>query len=251
MVDCCTFDSISSTTKSIIIISTKWHVLLSVWVVILLLGMDTFFKHFDNLFTEVVSVNEWYFHQERNHWGRKQVEYVCLHTMQTLKSCVQWITRGIMYWYPNICYSQPFYFFRNMVCATVLPNFSVQFKTCNMVAGVKFPSTWCAPGSESTDYTEYLFPFLPGFAGSCIRKFSTMPFLFCDFNNVCNYASRNDKSYWLSTSSPIPMMPVEESSIRQYISRYVLQCSDFFGLVVTKICHVHKLQMEGSCTYTE
>jgi integrin beta 8 len=61
-----------------------------------------------------------------------------------------------------------------------------------------------------------------GFAGSCIRKFSTMPFLFCDFNNVCNYASRNDKSYWLSTSSPIPMMPVEESSIRQYISRCVV-----------------------------
>jgi collagen type IV alpha len=61
-----------------------------------------------------------------------------------------------------------------------------------------------------------------GFAGSCIRKFSTMPFVFCDFNNVCNYASRNDKSYWLSTSAPIPMMPVEESAIRQYISRCVV-----------------------------
>lgn len=61
-----------------------------------------------------------------------------------------------------------------------------------------------------------------GFAGSCIRKFSTMPFLFCDFNNVCNYASRNDRSYWLSTSAPIPMMPVEESAIRQYISRCVV-----------------------------
>lgn len=46
-----------------------------------------------------------------------------------------------------------------------------------------------------------------GFAGSCIRKFSTMPFLFCDINDVCNYASRNDKSYWLSTNGPIPMMP--------------------------------------------
>jgi len=61
-----------------------------------------------------------------------------------------------------------------------------------------------------------------GFAGSCIRKFSTMPFLFCDFNDVCNYASRNDKSYWLSTNSPIPMMPVEESQIREYISRCVV-----------------------------
>lgn len=49
-----------------------------------------------------------------------------------------------------------------------------------------------------------------------------MPFLFCDFNNVCNYASRNDKSYWLSTNSPIPMMPVEDTAIRQYISRCVV-----------------------------
>lgn len=58
-----------------------------------------------------------------------------------------------------------------------------------------------------------------GFAGSCIRRFSTMPFLFCDINDVCNYASRNDKSYWLSTNGPIPMMPVSEDAIRQHISR--------------------------------
>lgn len=61
-----------------------------------------------------------------------------------------------------------------------------------------------------------------GMAGSCVRKFSTMPFLFCDFNNVCNYASRNDRSYWLSTNEPIPMMPVEESAIKPYISRCVV-----------------------------
>lgn len=48
-----------------------------------------------------------------------------------------------------------------------------------------------------------------------------MPFLFCDFNNVCNYASRNDKSYWLSTTAPIPMMPVNEQGIEPYISRYI------------------------------
>ena len=47
-----------------------------------------------------------------------------------------------------------------------------------------------------------------------------MPFLFCDFNDVCNYASRNDKSYWLSTNEPIPMMPVSNSAITEYISRY-------------------------------
>lgn len=58
-----------------------------------------------------------------------------------------------------------------------------------------------------------------GFAGSCLRRFSTMPFLFCDFNSVCNYASRNDKSYWLSTNAPIPMMPVSEEAIKNYISR--------------------------------
>jgi len=58
-----------------------------------------------------------------------------------------------------------------------------------------------------------------GSAGSCLLKFSTMPFLFCDFMNVCNYASRNDKSFWLSTTAPIPMMPQEERSIEPYISR--------------------------------
>ena len=46
-----------------------------------------------------------------------------------------------------------------------------------------------------------------------------MPFVFCDFNNVCNYASRNDKSYWLSTSEAFPMMPVENREISKYISR--------------------------------
>lgn len=61
-----------------------------------------------------------------------------------------------------------------------------------------------------------------GFAGSCIRKFSTMPFVFCDYNNVCHYASRNDKSYWLSTSAAIPMMPVAEQEIEEFISRCVV-----------------------------
>lgn len=61
-----------------------------------------------------------------------------------------------------------------------------------------------------------------GHAGSCVRKFSTMPFLFCDLNNVCNYASRNDRSYWLATSAPIPMMPVEGNEIVSHISRCVV-----------------------------
>jgi collagen type IV alpha len=61
-----------------------------------------------------------------------------------------------------------------------------------------------------------------GVAGSCVARFNTMPFLFCDFNDVCHYASRNDKSYWLSTNAPIPMMPVANFAIREYISRCVV-----------------------------
>lgn len=63
---------------------------------------------------------------------------------------------------------------------------------------------------------------ISGWAGSCIRRFNTMPFLFCGTDNVCNYASRNDKSYWLSTNAPMPMMPVGETEIQDYISRCVV-----------------------------
>lgn len=62
-------------------------------------------------------------------------------------------------------------------------------------------------------------PIFPGFAGSCLPRFSTMPFIYCNINEVCYYASRNDKSYWLSTTAPIPMMPVDSIQIAQYISR--------------------------------
>uniref|UniRef100_A0A8C5RPA3 Collagen IV NC1 domain-containing protein n=1 Tax=Laticauda laticaudata TaxID=8630 RepID=A0A8C5RPA3_LATLA len=60
-----------------------------------------------------------------------------------------------------------------------------------------------------------------GSAGSCLRKFSTMPFLFCNINNVCNFASRNDYSYWLSTPEPMPMSmaPLTGESIKPFISR--------------------------------
>jgi hypothetical protein len=49
-----------------------------------------------------------------------------------------------------------------------------------------------------------------------------MPFIFCDFNDVCNYASRNDKSFWLSTTAPIPMMPISGNEISPYISRCIV-----------------------------
>ncbi len=59
-----------------------------------------------------------------------------------------------------------------------------------------------------------------GQPGSCLPRFSTIPFLYCSPNEVCYYASRNDKSYWLSTTASIPMMPVAERQIQPYISRY-------------------------------
>lgn len=58
-----------------------------------------------------------------------------------------------------------------------------------------------------------------GQPGSCLPRFSTIPFLYCSPNEVCYYASRNDKSYWLSTTASIPMMPVAEVQIQPYISR--------------------------------
>lgn len=58
-----------------------------------------------------------------------------------------------------------------------------------------------------------------GQPGSCLPRFSTIPFLYCSPSEVCYYASRNDKSYWLSTTAPIPMMPVSENQIQPYISR--------------------------------
>ena len=60
-----------------------------------------------------------------------------------------------------------------------------------------------------------------GSPGSCLRRFSTMPYMFCNLNNVCNLASRNDYSYWLSTSEPMPMSmtPVHGQEIKRFISR--------------------------------
>lgn len=61
----------------------------------------------------------------------------------------------------------------------------------------------------------------PGAAGSCVRVFSTMPFSSCDMNR-CLYASRNDKSYWLSTMANVTREPVMGDSIRSLISRCVV-----------------------------
>ena len=60
-----------------------------------------------------------------------------------------------------------------------------------------------------------------GSAGSCLRMFNTMPFMFCNINDRCTTASRNDYSYWLSTPQQMtPMMdPITGPQIQDYISR--------------------------------
>uniref|UniRef100_A0A4W5NU57 Collagen IV NC1 domain-containing protein n=1 Tax=Hucho hucho TaxID=62062 RepID=A0A4W5NU57_9TELE len=60
-----------------------------------------------------------------------------------------------------------------------------------------------------------------GSMGSCLPRFSTMPFLFCDTDNTCRYAARNDYSYWLSTEKPMPrsMDLIRGDEISSYISR--------------------------------
>uniref|UniRef100_A0A8C6WBW3 Collagen, type IV, alpha 3 n=1 Tax=Nannospalax galili TaxID=1026970 RepID=A0A8C6WBW3_NANGA len=60
-----------------------------------------------------------------------------------------------------------------------------------------------------------------GTLGSCLQRFTTMPFLFCNVNRVCNFASRNDYSYWLSTPAPMPtdMAPITGKALEPYISR--------------------------------
>ena len=59
--------------------------------------------------------------------------------------------------------------------------------------------------------------------GSCLPRFSTMPYLFCDTDSNCHYASRNDYSYWLSTPEPMPMSmdPITGEGIKPFISRWV------------------------------
>uniref|UniRef100_A0A8D0F5F6 Collagen IV NC1 domain-containing protein n=1 Tax=Strix occidentalis caurina TaxID=311401 RepID=A0A8D0F5F6_STROC len=63
-----------------------------------------------------------------------------------------------------------------------------------------------------------------GTAGSCLQRFTTMPFLFCNTNDVCSFASRNDYSYWLSTAAvmPVDMAPISGRALEPHISRCVV-----------------------------
>ena len=62
---------------------------------------------------------------------------------------------------------------------------------------------------------------LAGTPGSCLQRFSTMPYMFCDIKQNCEYAQRNDYSYWLNTPEPMPAMmtPITGVEIQRYISR--------------------------------
>uniref|UniRef100_A0A8C6JWI0 Uncharacterized protein n=1 Tax=Melopsittacus undulatus TaxID=13146 RepID=A0A8C6JWI0_MELUD len=63
-----------------------------------------------------------------------------------------------------------------------------------------------------------------GTAGSCLQRFTTMPFLFCNTNDVCSFASRNDYSYWLSTATvmAVDMAPISGRALEPHISRCVV-----------------------------
>lgn len=65
------------------------------------------------------------------------------------------------------------------------------------------------------------FVVILGAPGSCLRRFSTMPFMFCNLNDVCDFAQREDYSFWLSTEEPMPMAmtPIQSRDIANYISR--------------------------------
>jgi len=58
-----------------------------------------------------------------------------------------------------------------------------------------------------------------GSAGSCAKKFNTMPTTFCGTDNICRHSSRNAKSYWLTTSAAMPMMAINIEDVGQHISR--------------------------------
>ena len=56
-----------------------------------------------------------------------------------------------------------------------------------------------------------------------------MPYLFCDTESNCRYASRNDYSYWLSTDKQVPatMESISGPELAAYISRYSKSTADF------------------------
>lgn len=59
-----------------------------------------------------------------------------------------------------------------------------------------------------------------GTVGSCLPRFTTLPFLICEIVGECHYAERNDYSYWLSNiKDPQLQTSSEEEALRSKISR--------------------------------
>lgn len=73
-----------------------------------------------------------------------------------------------------------------------------------------------------------------------------MPFLFCNLNNVCNYASRNDYSYWLSTPEPMPMMmnPITGNELTRFVSRFYRFTVLF---IVANFIRLHLFLVDARC----
>lgn len=79
-----------------------------------------------------------------------------------------------------------------------------------------------------------------GESGSCLRRFSAMPFMFCNLNNVCSYAENNDDSIWLTTGEPMPMSmtPIPSRELEKFISRCAV-CE-----TTTRLIALHSQSME-------
>lgn len=61
-----------------------------------------------------------------------------------------------------------------------------------------------------------------GSHSSCISMFSIMPFFQCLRDGTCQLGVRADRSYWLATTEPLPMMPLDVVEVRRRVARCVI-----------------------------
>ncbi|KAK5605072.1 hypothetical protein CRENBAI_001124 [Crenichthys baileyi] len=90
----------------------------------------------------------------------------------------------------------------------------------------------CPPGSSFV-FDGYSLLFINGYSrahgqdlgtvGSCLQRFSTLPFLICEIAGECRYAERNDYSYWLSNIRDPQLQnqtSTDQETLQSKISRY-------------------------------
>ncbi|KAK4324550.1 hypothetical protein Pmani_004825 [Petrolisthes manimaculis] len=60
-----------------------------------------------------------------------------------------------------------------------------------------------------------------GATGSCMRKFTSVPYLLCNLNDKCEFSLSKDYSYWLSATQPLPLMvtTITGPEIEKYVSK--------------------------------